>query len=41
MLKQQGHMDIPDSSRILEINPSHDLIKKLAASADDLSKKKT
>jgi len=39
MLKQQGHMDVPDSSRILEINPSHDLIKKLAASADDLSKK--
>ena len=39
MLKQQGHMDVKDSSRILEINPAHDLIKKLATNADDLSKK--
>ena len=39
MLKQQGHMDVPDSSRILEINPTHGLIKKLATSAEDLSKK--
>ena len=39
MLKQQGHMDVPDSSRILEINPAHGLIKKLATSAEDLSKK--
>ncbi|MEE3000894.1 MAG: molecular chaperone HtpG [Pseudomonadota bacterium] len=39
MLKQQGHMDVKDSSRILEINPTHDLIKKLAANTDDLSKK--
>jgi len=39
MLKQQGHMDVPDSSRILEINPTHGLIKKLATSAEDLGKK--
>ena len=39
MLKQQGQMDVQDSSRILEINPTHGLIKKLAASTDELSKK--
>ncbi len=39
MLKQQGQMDVQDSSRILEINPTHSLIKKLAASTDELSKK--
>ncbi len=39
MLKQQGHTDVQNASRILEINPGHDLVKKLAAIADDLSKK--
>ena len=39
MLKQQGHTDVQNSSRILEINSSHELIKKLSAITDDLTKK--
>jgi molecular chaperone HtpG len=39
MLKQQGHADVQNSSRILEINSSHELIKKLSAITDDLTKK--
>ena len=39
MLKQQGQTDIQNSSRILEINSAHNLIKKLAAITDELSKK--
>lgn len=39
MLKQQGQMDVPNNSRILEINSTHDLIKKLSNIADDLKQK--
>ena len=39
MLKQQGHSDMQDSSRILEINSSHQLIIKLSEISQDLSKK--
>ena len=39
MLKQQGHTDAQSNSRILEINPAHNLIKKLTTITDDLSKK--
>ena len=39
MLKQQGHADMQDSSRILEINSSHQLIIKLSEISQDLSKK--
>ncbi|MAV88232.1 MAG: molecular chaperone HtpG [Rhodospirillaceae bacterium] len=39
MLKQQGHNDMQDSSRILEINSSHKLIVKLSEISQDLSKK--
>jgi molecular chaperone HtpG len=39
MLKQQGHMDVADSSRILEVNSTHELIKKLSTITDDLTKK--
>jgi molecular chaperone HtpG len=39
MLKQQGHTDTQSNSRILEINPAHNLIKKLTTITDDLSKK--
>jgi len=39
MLKQQGQMDVPSNSRILEINSTHDLIKKLSNIADDLKQK--
>jgi molecular chaperone HtpG len=39
MLKQQGHSDTQSNSRILEINPAHNLIKKLTTIIDDLSKK--
>ena len=39
MLKQQGHSDMQDSSRILEINSSHQLIVKLSEISQDLSKK--
>ena len=30
MLKMQGHLDVPSASQVMEINPSHSLIKKLA-----------
>ena len=39
MLKQQGHSDMQDSSRILEINSYHQLIVKLSEISQDLSKK--
>ena len=39
MLKQQGHMDVPSSARVLEINSTHALIKKLSGLTDDLTKK--
>ena len=39
MLKRHGHMDVPTSTRILEINPAHGLIRKLAGMTDDLTKK--
>jgi molecular chaperone HtpG len=39
MLKQQGHNDMQDSSRILEINSSHQLIIKLSEISQDLTKK--
>ncbi|MEE2761626.1 MAG: molecular chaperone HtpG [Pseudomonadota bacterium] len=39
MLKRHGQMDVPSATRILEINPAHSLIKKLAGMADDLTKK--
>ncbi len=39
MLKSQGHMDVPNSTRVLEINSTHDLIKQLSGLTDDLAKK--
>ncbi|MEE2759945.1 MAG: molecular chaperone HtpG, partial [Pseudomonadota bacterium] len=39
MLKRHGQMNVPSATRILEINPAHSLIKKLAGMADDLTKK--
>ena len=39
MLKQQGHMDAQNTTRILEINPSHELIKKLAKISGDPARK--
>ena len=39
MLKRQGHMDIPIAPRILELNPSHPLIKSLSAQVDDVTKR--
>ena len=32
------HQDVPDDKRILELNPSHPLVKKLAALKDDAAK---
>ena len=34
MLRQQGHMNVPSATRILELNPSHPLIKKLTGLVD-------
>jgi molecular chaperone HtpG len=39
MLKSQGHMDVQTSTRILEINSTHDLIKQISKLTDDLAKK--
>ncbi len=39
MLKSQGHMDVPTSARVLEINSTHDLIKQLSVLTDDLTRK--
>ena len=39
MLKSQGHMDVPTSARVLEINSTHDLIKQLSGLTDDLTRK--
>jgi molecular chaperone HtpG len=39
MLKSQGHMDAQTSTRILEINSTHDLIKQISKLTDDLAKK--
>ena len=39
MLKSQGHMDVPNSTRVLEINSTHALIKQLSGLTDDLTKK--
>jgi molecular chaperone HtpG len=41
MLKMQGHMNVPSATRVLEINPSHALIKKLTQAVDKPAKKKT
>ena len=35
ILKAMGQSEIPDIKPILEINPNHDIVKKLDASADD------
>ena len=34
MLRQQGHMNVPSAPRILELNPSHPLIRKLTGLVD-------
>ena len=34
MLRQQGHMNVPSATRILELNPSHPLIKRLTRLVD-------
>ena len=34
MLRQQGHMNVPSATRILELNPSHPLIKRLTGLVD-------
>ncbi len=34
MLRQQGHMNVPTAPRILELNPSHPLIRKLTGLVD-------
>lgn len=39
MLKRQGQMQVPTSVRIMEINPTHSLIKRLTALADDAAKR--
>jgi molecular chaperone HtpG len=39
MLKRHGQITTPASARILEINPKHALIRKLAEMSDDLTKK--
>ena len=41
MLKMQGHLDVPSASRVMEINPSHSLIKKLADLVKKPAKKKS
>ena len=41
MLKMQGHLDVPNATRVMEINPSHSLIKKLAELANKPAKKKS
>lgn len=38
MMKRQGHMQMPESPRILEINPSHTLIKRMSEFVDDATK---
>jgi molecular chaperone HtpG len=38
MLKLHGHIDLAASTRILEVNPTHPLIKKLGALAEDETK---
>ena len=38
MMKRQGHMNMPDAPRILEINPSHGLIKRMSGLVDDAAK---
>ena len=38
MLKQHGQMQAQASTRILEINPTHDLIRRLAGLVDDAAK---
>ena len=39
MLKMQGHLDVPNATRVMEINPTHPLIKKLSEVADKPAKK--
>lgn len=34
MLRQQGHMNVPSATRILELNPGHPLIRKLTGLVD-------
>lgn len=34
MLRQQGHMNVPSATRILELNPSHPLIRRLTGLVD-------
>jgi molecular chaperone HtpG len=38
MLKQHGHMKGETSRRILEINPTHDVIKRLIGLVDDAAR---
>ena len=35
MLRAMGQKEMPDAKPILEINPDHDIVKKLLASTDD------
>ena len=39
MLKMQGQMDVPGAARVLEINPTHPLIVKMAEVVDKPAKK--
>ena len=39
MLKMQGHLDVPSASRVMEINPSHSLIKNLLSLKKPAKKK--
>ncbi|NQV57312.1 MAG: molecular chaperone HtpG [Rhodospirillales bacterium] len=39
MLKMHGQLDVPTARRILELNPSHELIKKLTGLTDNLAMK--
>ncbi|MDA0239710.1 MAG: molecular chaperone HtpG [Proteobacteria bacterium] len=39
MLKRQGQMQVPTSLRIMEINPTHSLIKKLSVLVDNAAKR--